>query len=159
MCRGVHLNHAAFHQRGVSPRVVAFHVGAQKLYTSEPVGRNGNYALRGIPRGFYDVAVEIGADMYVASEVAHVPPGANMGIDFELSPYPGGVAPSDRESFLGSEAAGAGLANARRKPRGREFWFSPKGLVIMSGIGGAALLGIALSSSDEERPARPIGSN
>jgi hypothetical protein len=139
----------------VGARVIAFHVDEQKMYTSEPVGRNGHYELRGIPRGFYDIAVEVGPDIYVASEVAHIPPGAKLRLDFDLAPYPGGVAPSDRGTFQGTGAAGSGLANTHRKPRGREFWFSPKGLVIMSGIGGAALLGIALSSSDNETSASP----
>ena len=62
---------------------------------------------------------------------------------------------------LGVEAEGAeitittrdvepsGVAEVRRKLRGREYWRSPGGVAILSGIGGVALLALAAGSDSE----------
>ena len=42
-----------------------------------------------------------------------------------------------------------GHAQVFEKPSGREFWRSPKGIAIIAGIGGVALLAIAAGSGSE----------
>ena len=58
------------------------------------------------------------------------------------------TAPSARK-HPGSDQEPSGVAELRRKPKGREFWRSPKGVAIIAGIGGAGLLAIALGSESE----------
>lgn len=137
-------------------RVLAYHVEGQREYASEPVGRDGKFVLEDLPRGYFDLAVETPAGLYVAAQVVHLPPSGKVRLEFTLAPYPGGEPIPDRERYAGRDDEGAGLAEIARKVRGRDFWRSPAGIAILAGTGGAAVLGVALSGDDDERLASPF---
>jgi hypothetical protein len=123
----------------------AYHIDSQATLTSAPAGRKGNVVLENVPFGYLDLAVELDGNFYVASQVVVVPPSGKVVISMKLEPYPPG-AESTARSFQGRDEPAQGVARLERKAVGREFWRSPKGIAIITGASGAALLAIASGS-------------
>ena len=129
-------------------RVLAYHLSAEKLFTSEPT-TGGSFKLLGLPYGYFDIAVEApNGNLFVASRVINLPPTGKADVILTLVPYPASKAHLARR-YPGRDQEPTGVAEMRSKPRGREFWRTPKGVAILSGLGGVALLAIAASSDDE----------
>lgn len=129
-------------------RVLAYHISSERLFTSEPTGKNGEYRIESLPYGYYDLAVETPDGLFVANRVVNVAPAGTAAVLFTVVPYDPSTASKARE-YPGSDRESSGLAELRRKATGREFWRSPKGVAIIAGIGGAGLLAIAVGSGSE----------
>ena len=58
-------------------------------------------------------------------------------------------------NFPGSDLEPVGVAVVSEKATGREFWRGPKGIAILAGLGGAALLAFAAGGGNDEPTASP----
>jgi hypothetical protein len=127
---------------GVVVRAVDLNDGSE--YRSEPSDGKGRFRLEGIPHGYYDIGFEAPDGLYVGSQVINVPPGGYGVVAVRL----GVVATDDGSTF--PEAERQGVAVLERKLNVREFWRSPKGIAIIAAVGGSALLGLAVTSGDND---------
>ena len=128
-------------------QVLAFHLSSAQLFVSEPTDRGG-FEIRGLPYGYYDLAVEAPDGLYVATQVINVTPSGTTTLVLTLAPYQPATAGLARK-FPARDVEPSGLAEIRRKLRGREYLRSPGGVAILSGIGGVALLALAAGSDSE----------
>jgi len=129
-------------------RVLAYHVSSARMFVSEPAGRGGGFEIRGLPYGYYDLAVETPGGLYPASQVVNVAPSGSLTLVLALAPYQPATAGLARK-FPERDVDPSGVVEIRKKLRGREYWRSPGGIAILSGIGGIALLGLAAGSDSE----------
>jgi hypothetical protein len=129
-------------------RVLAYHLSTERSFASEPTRGNGEYELENLPYGYFDLAVELSDGLYVSNRVVNVAPAGTTALIFTIVPdAPGSVAPP--RAYVGSDRDVVGIADARPKAKGRDFWRGPKGVAVLAGLGGAALLAIVLGSDDE----------
>jgi hypothetical protein len=126
-------------------RVLAAHLSSGAVYASESTRGNGEFLIGGLPYGYYDLAVEGADGLFVADRVINLRPAGEAAILFTLRAFDASTRRLSRP-HPGSDRDPAGMAGVREKPKGREFWSSPKGVAILSGLGGAALLAIAAGS-------------
>lgn len=126
--------------------LIAYHLESESTFRSEPTHGDGAYEISGLPFGYFDLAVESSAGLYVADLVVNVAPSSKTVVVLDLSA--GGPDPALRD-FPGSNATPVGVASVREKVRGRDFWRSAKGISIFAGAGGVALLAIAAGGSDD----------
>lgn len=137
-------------------RVLIYHLSTEKLFTSEPASRGGDFKLSELPYGYFDVAVETPEGIYVADQVVNLPPSGKAVATLSLTPFEDSGARPPRE-FSGSETESVGWARVKEKVRGAAFWKSTTGIAILAGVGGAALLALALSGDDGgDSPASPF---
>jgi len=129
-------------------RVLAVHLSSSRIFAAEPTSGNGEYVIAGLPYGYFDMAVELAEEIYVANRIVNVAPAGTAAAIFTLVPFDPTTEGLSRP-HPGSDAEPAGVAQLRAKPKGREFWRSPKGVAIVSGVVGAGLLAIAAGSSNE----------
>lgn len=131
----------------------AYHIDTGKVVSSEPSGPNGGFELKGVPSGYLDLAVEYGGEIFIANQVVNMPPSGKLVLKFILSDFgrlPAEEALGGRDNrFPGTDKTAAGYASIKTKLRGREFWRSPKGIAIIAGGGGLALLGIAAGGEND----------
>jgi len=132
----------------------AYHIDTKQVFRSEPAMNKGSVVIEGIPYGYFDLAVEMGGELYVASQVVVVPPSGKVVISLMLEPYDDDGTAAVR-SFQGSDSPVEGVARLSRKAVGKEFWRGPAGIAIITGISGAALLAIA--SGSDPAPISPSG--
>lgn len=141
--------------------VHAYHLSTEATFASAPTGPKGRYELTNLPYGYFDLAVETVDGLFVANQVANVPPAGRAVLSFTIADFAQAPGADDdsRRSFPGVEPEPSGIANVRQKLTGREFWRSPKGIAIIGGAGGAVLLAIASggngSSSGVPSPSTP----
>jgi hypothetical protein len=129
-------------------RVLAYHLSSETLFTSEPTGGEGEFRITDLPYGYFDLAVETSSGLFVADRVVNLAPAGSVVVIFTLAPFRPGDAGQARR-HPGREVDPSGTASLSRKPKGREFWRSPKGVAIIAGVAGAGLLAIAVGSDDE----------
>jgi hypothetical protein len=129
-------------------KVLVYHLSTEQLFTSEPTGSGGDYKILELPYGYFDVAVETPEGVYVADQVVNLPPSGKLSASLQLAPYADTGAQSPRE-FSGSNLESVGWARVNEKARGKAFWKSTAGIAILAGVGGVALLALALTSDDE----------
>ncbi len=122
-----------------------YHIDTKQVFRSEPAQHKGNVVIDRIPYGYFDLAVEIGGELYVANQVVVVPPSGKVALRLILEPYREEETAAPRE-FQGSDAPVRGIARLSRKSGGKEFWRGPAGIAIITGISGGALLAIASGS-------------
>lgn len=134
--------------------VLAYHLSMEKLYSSAPIDSNGKFDLSGLPYGYYDLAVDTPQGIFAANQVINVPPGAKFAASFNLVPAAAGTQLASRE-FRGSEKPVVGVAEFERRLSGREYWSSPKGVAILAGAGGLALLALASGGDEAASPFQP----
>jgi hypothetical protein len=134
--------------------VRADHLRTGDAFTGAPSGKDGSYALDDLPYGYVDLTVETGDGTYVADQVVNVPPSGKVAVTFALSrneqlpqgwwtgrePRP---APAEGPPVVG-------VAEVKQRAKGAEFWKSGKGIAILAGVGGAALLAIAAGGGDDD---------
>ena len=128
--------------------VVAYHVSGQQRFVSSRTGGDGEYQLEQLPFGYFDVGVEVGDGVFVADRVVNLPPAGKAALLLTVQPFQPGTQQLSRK-HPGSELEPGGMALLRTRPKGRDFWRSPKGVAILGTVGGAALLAIASGSDDE----------
>ena len=135
--------------------VLAHHLSLGKVFTSPPTDKKGGYAITDLPYGYYDLAVDREDGLYLANRVINLAPASTAEVLMTIVPFQPSQA-SLLRPYPGSDREPVGIAESRLKPKGREFWRSPKGVAIISGIGGAALLAIALGSDSDEDVATEV---
>ena len=136
--------------------VLVYHLSTEKLFTSEPVGRGGDFKFTDLPYGYFDVAVETADGIFVADQVVNLPPSGKAKASLSLTPFEDAGARPPRE-FSGSTTESIGWARIDEKLRGGAFWKSTAGIAILAGVGGVALLALAASGgSDDDSPASPF---
>lgn len=136
-------------------RLEAYHLSSERLYVSAPTKANGQCELTGLPYGYHDLAVETPAGLYVSSQVINIPPDGTASIVLTLLPL---SATSPQRPFAGSEEVSTGEAKLVERIRGRAFWRSPRGIAVLAGSGGLALLLFAGGGgrSSSETPSSPF---
>ena len=134
--------------------VLAYHLSSAQTFSSSPTDSGGHFELTGLPYGYFDVAVKSPDGLFVASEVVNVPPGGKVGVTMAL--VPGDAGSTEPRAFAGLDERAVGVAEMGKKKTGGQFLKSPTGLAILGGVGGAALLALALSGGDDDEvPASP----
>ena len=134
--------------------VLAYHLSSAQTFSSAPTDSRGNFELTGLPYGYFDVAVKSSDGLFVGSEVVNVPPGGKVAVTMSLVPASAGSA--EPRDFAGVDERAIGVAQMGKRKTGGQFLKSPTGLAILGGVGGAALLALALSGGgDDEVPASP----
>ena len=136
--------------------VHAYHLVSETPYQSEPTNKKGQFQLPELPYGYYDVAIETPQGLYPADRVADLQPGGKTTVTLTVREFTVAEAAvqDDFRAFPGVEVQPVGIVALKKKATGKEFWKSPKGIAIIGGIGGAALLAIAISGKSED-PASP----
>jgi len=133
--------------------VHAYHLSSERSFSSAPTGPDGRYQINDLPYGYFDLAVETPTGLFVANQVANVPPAAKAVLSFTLQTYEdqaAGGEEEERRAFPGAETPPSGTASVQQRLTGRDFWRSPKGIAILGGAGGAVLLAIAASGGGSE---------
>jgi hypothetical protein len=135
---------------------LAYNLSTEAVHRSEPSDKRGKFLIGDLAHGYYDIAIETADGLFVVNRVVSVQPGAKAVVELILVPYAKAPAELPR-AFPGSQDPSTGVAQVERKPTGKEFWKSPKGIAIVGGTGAAVLLLIALSGDDSsEPPASPF---
>ncbi len=67
-------------------RVYAVHLDTKQVFSSAPSTDKGEYALTGLPYGYYDLAVETTDGLYLANRVINAPAGEKVEISMILGP-------------------------------------------------------------------------
>lgn len=125
---------------GVGQAVVrASHLRTGRSFASAPSRADGEFTITGLPYGYVEIAVETAEGVFRADQVVDVPPSGEVTIGLTLVP--------------GATGEG-GVAVVRQRSRTVPFWKTPKGLALIGGGAGVALLVIA--TSDDEEPASPF---
>jgi len=140
-------------------RVLAYHLSSEAVYRSELTGSKGDYEIEGLPFGYFDLAVETDAGLFVANQVVNVAPAGKTSVSMTLATSAQAAAgdPPARV-FPGASQEPSGVAAVSEKASGRDFWRSPKGVAIIAGGGALVLLAIAggsSSSNDNASPSSP----
>lgn len=132
-----------------------FHLASSRAFAAEPTSADGEYEIKGLPFGYFEIVVEVDDGVFVGGEVVSVPPSGKTLVLLTLEPY-------DRQTEAwwstherrplppGMEGEPAGLAGVIRKGRGAEFWKTPKGVAIIAGSGAALLLWIAVDNDENQ---------
>lgn len=136
---------------GATVRVRNLGASGETATVTAATDAKGDFKVVGLEHGYYDLVVDTDAGSFIGNRVVNVPPGGFGVIQLRLGPVRGEI---DNSTF-GTEAS-EGMASVERKLNRREFWRSPKGVGLLAGVGGVALL--ALAASDESNPlvASPI---
>ncbi len=139
--------------------VLAFRLEDQQIYRVATKA-NGSFVFEGLPYGYYDLAVQVGEDIYPAGDVINLTPRGKIVVTLRL------IAREDRpddfwneyrtRSFLGETSETDGIARLQLKRKGRDFWRTGKGIAILSTIGGATLLAIAVNDDSTPQSVSPI---
>jgi hypothetical protein len=129
-------------------RVRVLHLTAGRVFESVPTDAGGRFEIGGLPHGFFDVAVEQPAGLWLADRVINLAPASRVELVLTLgAENAGGLAP-DR-TWPGWSGRLLGAFALREAPRGREFWRTPKGVAILVGGAAVALLAIAAGAGNE----------
>lgn len=135
--------------------VRVYHLSSERTFSSSPTTSNGKYEIPGLPYGYYDIAVEIPDGMFVADQVANVPPAGKVVLMLSLADFVPGAESDDRRSFPGSDTEAAGVARVTTEAGKGSFWRRPAGIGVLVGGGGAALLAIASGGSNNNQVTGP----
>ena len=132
-------------------RILAYNLSTETIHRSEPTDKRGKFFIGDLPHGYYDVAIETADGLFVVNTVVSAEPGAKAVVELTLVPYAQVPAELPR-AFAGAQLPSTGVAQVKRKPTGKEYWKSPKGIAIIGGSGAALLLLLALSGDDSTEP-------
>ena len=126
----------------VNAKVIAFHLSTGEVFESSRSLSNGRYQILRLQPGYYDLAIETPAGLFVANQVVNVPPNGKAVANLQVVTSATGEAPRD---FPGSDTPPQGIAQLLVKGGA----FSSKKKLIWGGaaaVAGAALLGGSSSS-------------
>ena len=120
---------------GVAGAVVrASHLRTGRSFASSPSRADGEFTIEGLPYGYVEIAVETPQGVFRGDQVVDVPPSGEVTIGLTLVP---------------GAAGEPGVAVVRQRSSSVPFWKTPKGLAIIGGGAGVALLVLATSDDDE----------
>ncbi len=132
--------------------VHAYQLEAGKMLSSGPSDSHGRCEIDGIPYGYLDISVETREGTFVANKVVNVPPAGSLVITFTLTKFgehpPSWWSERERKQAAAREKAATGYASIAVAKKGIEFWKSPKGIAIIAGTSGAALLAVAAGAGE-----------
>ena len=141
--------------------VVAYHLDTESFYRSLPTGRKGDFLIDSLPRGYYEIGVEGPDGLFIGNAVVSLGPDSKAIMMLTLAPYGPDELEEPRE-FPGASDLGDGVARLVERQTQKQFWSSPKGVAILAGIGGGALLFFATGDDNNievpeepEEPASP----
>jgi len=138
----------------VGATVRAYHLDAERIYTSGRSNSKGKYQITGVPHGYVDLAVETSEGIFVANQAVNVPPAGDINISFTLSPFRGRPQTwwDGREppKIPGTDETPAGIAEVQEKSGRGGFWKSPAGIAVIAGGSGLSILAIAGGGSDAQ---------
>jgi len=138
-------------------RMLAYHLSSERSYASNPTNRKGEFALGGLPFGYFDLAVETERGLHLGNRTVNVAPDSKTAVVLRLSSAVAASAPRGR--WPGDERVPAGEALVTERLRGRAFWRSPRGVAILAATGGLILLlfagGRSRNPNDETGPGLP----
>ena len=123
--------------------VLAYHLSDATIFRSQPTAPDGHFEITGLVHGYYDMAVQARAGLFVGTRVINVPPDGRAVSNFNLQPTETGE--RGPRYFPGSDQPAAGFA--RLVPK--SFWLQPKGIALWSG-GAAAAAALLLSGSTDD---------
>jgi len=136
--------------------VLAYQLSTEKVFRSTPTDSGGKFMIQDLATGYYDLAIETTEGLFVANQIVNVSPAGKVVINIDLSPagadLPGQTA---IRAYPGAEDPAVGVMQISERLTGTRFWKTPKGVVILSTVGGAALLAIAVTSKDDNDPVTP----
>jgi hypothetical protein len=133
--------------------IIAYHLSSEQVYRSDPTDSSGGFSIENLPYGYYDLAVQSSAGLFVANQVINLPPSGKASMSMTLSV--GGTDDSAPRGFPGADVAPVGVAIVDKKDKGA-FWKSAGGIAIIAGAGAVLLAAVALSGGDDdEQPASP----
>jgi len=134
--------------------VLVYHLATEEVFSATTNGK-GEFALSGLPYGYYDLAARSADGLYVADQVANVSPTGRNIVEFRLQPFSGSTQ-ADRRAFPGSDDEPIGVARVLdQRLVGESFWRGPKGISIIAGSGALVLLAIAGGSEPSSSPVLP----
>ena len=131
--------------------VVAYHLSSERLFRSAPTDGKGQFTITGLPYGYFDVGVETERGMFVTDAVINAAPSGKTAVKLTLAAGAQGAA----RKFPGTDTDPIGIARVARKAGSGEFWRSPKGIGIIGGLGGVALLALASGGGSSNNVASP----
>ncbi len=126
------------------------HLRTGDTATAEIDPASGEYVLTGLPFGYFDIEVLDADGRFFGEKAVNVPPSSKIVVNLTVIRF-------DERSEewklarqrAGAEAEASGVAELAIKRRGRDFWKSNKGVVIIAGLGTGVLLAIAAGGGDE----------
>ena len=75
-------------QRSARAVVHAIHLESGKVFQSEPAAADGGYDLRGLPYGYYELAIDADGSLHAVLQPVNLPPERKRNLDFVLSEAP-----------------------------------------------------------------------
>jgi hypothetical protein len=130
-------------------RVYAINVKTAKQYVSEATDSSGRYAMRGLPAGTYDVAIEAAGQIYVVDNLVDLSRGESRNLSCAIQPMRpanrviSGL-PHPKGSATAMEAFEGGPVEAR------SFWNTPGGYTLLAVLSVGAGLAIANALDDDD---------
>jgi hypothetical protein len=128
--------------------VMAYHLATEETFTETTNGK-GEFVMRGLPYGYFDMAIRSADGLYVSNQVANVSPTGKNVVEFRLQTFSASTE-THRRSFPGADEAPVGLAAVvDQRMVGESFWRGPKGIAILAGGGALVLLAFTGGGSSE----------
>jgi hypothetical protein len=133
--------------------VMAYHLATEETFAATTNGK-GEFLMRGLPYGYFDMAIRSADGLYVSNQVANVSPTGKNVVEFRLQTFSASTE-SHRRTFPGADEAPVGLAAViNQRMVGDSFWRGPKGISILAG--GGALVLLAFTGGGSEPAASPF---
>ncbi len=165
-------------------KVHAIHLDTKQIFTSAPSSGSGEYALRGLPLGYFDLVVESSAGVFLANRVVNAPAGETVEISLLLGPprpedtewwsadpnrriagldrSPDGVArivegKPPKAAAIARGGANPGIAPAATSS-GSGFWAANARWLVptLAVVGAVGLAAVLSDDDDEDVPASPF---
>jgi carboxypeptidase family protein len=129
-------------------KVTAINVLTRKQYVSNVTEDNGDFEIRGLPPGTYDLAIEVGVGLFVADNLIDLSQNQHLSVSYSVQPLrpanrklAGMPMPKGSATPIGS-GPGTGAASGRLAGGGRTFWGSPGGITLITALAVGAGLAI-----------------
>jgi hypothetical protein len=142
-------------------KVVVVDSRTGKQYNSGVSGDVGSYEVTGLPAGTYDLAIDIGGDIYVADNLIELAPGQKLSLSYSVQrgrpanrTVRGLKEPKGAAGVVGI-FKGTGVASAFAKQAGAPFWSSPGGVVLLTVLSAGAAVAIYNAINNEDKQASP----
>jgi len=119
-------------------KVTAINVRTGTRYTSEETTDNGNYDIRGLPAGTYDVVIEVGGNLFVADHIQDVGPGESVSKSYSLQP----AKPANRTIPKYPAPQGSATIVGETTLQSPPFWTSTGGKVLIGVLSAGAAVAI-----------------